>query len=76
MTIDVGTNHRHALQPAPSPLEGEGWGGGYKLAQAHTAYPPPCLSPSRGEGTLERMAPCLGKAFIVSVCEAVRREVA
>jgi error-prone DNA polymerase len=36
---------------APSPLAGEGWGGGCVADSAQAAYPPPCLSPTRGEGT-------------------------
>src|SRR4051812_2226064 len=40
-------------EPAPSPLVGEGWGGGW-LPTQNSRYPPPCPSPSRGEGTLWR----------------------
>ena len=52
-----------ALQPAPSPLEGEGWGGGYDANSAFVISPPSrppsryalrrSTSPSRGEVTSE-----------------------
>src|SRR6266700_1319204 len=36
---------------APSPLAGEGWGGGGRELGV-CGNPPPCPSPARGEGTL------------------------
>jgi DNA ligase 1 len=36
---------------APSPLVGEGWGGGSAASSEPVAHPPPCPSPTRGEGT-------------------------
>ena len=38
---------------APSPLVGEGWGGGWPGEAQNRSDPPPCPSPTRGEGTLE-----------------------
>lgn len=37
---------------AASPLVGEGWGGGVSQSES-AAHPPPCPSPTGGEGTLE-----------------------
>ncbi len=34
----------------PSPLEGEGQGGGYAARTVFASYPPPQPSPTRGEG--------------------------
>jgi DNA ligase-1 len=42
-------------QTAPSPLVGEGWGGGWLLDSEPNGHPLPCPSPARGEGT--RVAP-------------------
>ena len=46
-------NH-NAAYPAPSPLEGEGWGGGFLPASRLLINPPPAAlrsaaSPARGE---------------------------
>ncbi len=38
-------------QKAPSPLTGEGWGGG-DITWHPRASPPSCPSPARGEGTM------------------------
>jgi DNA ligase-associated metallophosphoesterase len=40
---------------APSPLVGEGGGGGYDQSSEPAVHPPPCPSPTRGEGTLEAL---------------------
>jgi hypothetical protein len=41
----------HMPCSAPSPLAGEGWGGGWLRTQSFLGHPPPCPSPARGEGT-------------------------
>ncbi len=42
---------------APSPLEGEGWGGGSKFARtSNVAGPPPLTPPLKGEGNRPRRA--------------------
>jgi len=46
----------HTPLSAPSPLVGEGWGGGWLFDSDDNTDPPPCPSPTRGEGTQEPRA--------------------
>src|SRR5207253_8312075 len=47
--------HGAARRPSvPSPLAGQGRGGGCHKHTISLGYPPPCPSPARGEGTLRR----------------------
>src|SRR5262245_46676245 len=53
---------RRAPQCTPSPLAGEGWGRGCAVVAATCliARPPPCPSPTRGEGTMWRAPSQMG----------------
>src|SRR5712691_9077198 len=59
--------------PAPSPLVGEGWGGGCAANSESGTYPPPCpsprvrcggRSPTRGEGTQAALLPATSCAAV------------
>jgi error-prone DNA polymerase len=56
-------------RPAPSPLVGEGWGGGYVPDSEFAAHPPPCPSPTRGEGTQAAM---LAQSLTAADCSLQR----
>jgi hypothetical protein len=48
--------------PVPSPLEGEGWGGGWLCMQSTLSFsPPPLTPPHKGEGNtpVVRPNPCV-----------------
>ena len=49
--VVVGAKARSAFGGTPSPLAGEGWGGGCHLEASFRLDPPPYPSPARGEGT-------------------------